>query len=106
MFDRHKCVAISISPPHYILASGARDKGNNLCSLMSFPSNLEVNSLEDIESMTRTWHERLGHISYQSFVNLIRMSTGISLLKTKPRVCEICQKDTSVPSEISSRVFI
>ena len=67
-------------------------------NLLSFPSNFEVNSLEDIESLTRKWHERLGHISYQSLDNLIRMSTVIPLLKIKPCVCELCQQNTSVPS--------
>lgn len=60
--------------------------------MSSFLSNLEVNSLEDIQSLTRTWDERFGHISYQSLDNLTRMSTGIPMLKIKPCACEICQE--------------
>jgi hypothetical protein len=74
-------------------------KGNSLYNLSSFPLNLEVNSLEDIESLTMTWHEKLGHISSKCLDDLTRMSTGLPLLqRKKPCVCKICQKSTSVPS--------
>ena len=108
VFDtRDKCIVKTKSSPPDIIALGARDKGSSLYNLSAFLSNLTVNSLEDIQSLTRTWHERFGHISYQSLHNLTRMSTGIPLLKIKPCACEICQKAhqsrLKFPQESSSR---
>jgi len=92
IFDSQKCLLLTKGNSPKNVTKGAKDQISSLYKLITHVSNIELNSVENLEEVFM-WHKRLGCLSFEILFHLNTKNkiVGLPKLQFVSSTCKCCQ---------------